>query len=129
MSANRSSGLGRTGAVAFAVLAACWGARAPQAAEPLGPARDGAPAPGAAVWRQDLLDRVTLRSTGAATDLATVKAQDSRKRLEKPEVARWVIRAIDRSEYKRKQAAPGLKITSKAFGMGRRIPIAARFEF
>jgi len=46
-----------------------------------------------------------------------------------PELVRWVIRAIDRSEYKRKQAAPGLKITSKAFGMGRRIPIAARYEF
>ena len=46
-----------------------------------------------------------------------------------PEVVRWVIRAIDRSEYKRRQAAPGLKITSKAFGMGRRIPIAARYEF
>jgi NAD+ synthase (glutamine-hydrolysing) len=46
-----------------------------------------------------------------------------------PEVVRWIIRAIDRSEYKRRQAAPGLKITSKAFGMGRRIPIAARYEF
>jgi NAD+ synthase (glutamine-hydrolysing) len=46
-----------------------------------------------------------------------------------PQVVRWVIRAIDRSEYKRRQAAPGLKITSKAFGMGRRIPIAARYEF
>jgi NAD+ synthase (glutamine-hydrolysing) len=46
-----------------------------------------------------------------------------------PEVVRWVIRAIDANEYKRRQAAPGLKITSKAFGMGRRIPIAAKFEF
>jgi NAD+ synthase (glutamine-hydrolysing) len=45
-----------------------------------------------------------------------------------PETVKWVIRAIDRNEYKRRQAAPGLKITSKAFGMGRRIPIAARFE-
>jgi len=45
-----------------------------------------------------------------------------------PETVQWVIRTIDRNEYKRRQAAPGLKITSKAFGMGRRIPIAARFE-
>jgi NAD+ synthase (glutamine-hydrolysing) len=45
-----------------------------------------------------------------------------------PEVVRWVIRTIDRNEYKRRQAAPGLKVTSKAFGMGRRIPIAAKFE-
>ena len=45
-----------------------------------------------------------------------------------PQTVQWVIRTIDRSEYKRRQAAPGLKITSKAFGMGRRIPIAAKFE-
>jgi NAD+ synthase (glutamine-hydrolysing) len=40
---------------------------------------------------------------------------------------KWVVRTIDRNEYKRRQAAPGLKITSKAFGMGRRMPIAARY--
>ena len=34
---------------------------------------------------------------------------------------------VDRSEYKRKQAAPGLKITSRAFGFGRPFPIAQRF--
>ena len=45
-----------------------------------------------------------------------------------PETVQWVIRTIDKNEYKRRQAAPGLKITSKAFGMGRRIPIAAQFE-
>jgi NAD+ synthase (glutamine-hydrolysing) len=44
------------------------------------------------------------------------------------ETVRWVIRAIDFNEYKRRQAAPGLKITSKAFGMGRRIPIAVKLE-
>ena len=45
-----------------------------------------------------------------------------------PEVVRWIIRAVDRNEYKRRQAAPGLKVTSKAFGSGRRMPIAARYE-
>ena len=45
-----------------------------------------------------------------------------------PDTVRWVIRTIDRNEYKRRQAAPGLKVTSKAFGLGRRIPIAARLE-
>ncbi len=44
------------------------------------------------------------------------------------ETVRWVARAVDRNEYKRKQAAPGLKVTTKAFGVGRRMPIAARFE-
>lgn len=40
---------------------------------------------------------------------------------------RRVITLIDRSEYKRRQAAPGLKVTSKAFGVGRRMPIAQRY--
>ncbi|HXE43064.1 MAG TPA: hypothetical protein VN516_08570, partial [Candidatus Baltobacteraceae bacterium] len=40
---------------------------------------------------------------------------------------RRVIRLIDFSEYKRRQAAPGLKVTTKAFGMGRRIPIAQKY--
>jgi NAD+ synthase/NAD+ synthase (glutamine-hydrolysing) len=37
-----------------------------------------------------------------------------------------VIRMVERSEYKRQQAAPGLKISAKAFGYGRRFPIAAK---
>jgi NH3-dependent NAD+ synthetase len=39
-----------------------------------------------------------------------------------------VIRLIDANEYKRRQAAPGLKVTTKAFGVGRRVPIAQRFR-
>ena len=38
-----------------------------------------------------------------------------------------VIKLIDRSEYKRRQAAPGLKVTSRAFGSGRRMPIAQKY--
>jgi NAD+ synthase (glutamine-hydrolysing) len=45
-----------------------------------------------------------------------------------PATVQWVIRAVKKSEYKRRQAAPGLKVTTKAFGMGRRMPIAARYE-
>jgi NAD+ synthase (glutamine-hydrolysing) len=45
------------------------------------------------------------------------------------ETVHRVLRLIDSSEYKRRQAAPGLKVTSKAFGMGRRVPIAQRFRF
>jgi NAD+ synthase (glutamine-hydrolysing) len=44
------------------------------------------------------------------------------------EVVRRVIGMVDRAEYKRQQAAPGLKISPKAFGYGRRLPIAARCE-
>ena len=43
------------------------------------------------------------------------------------ETVRWVTRRVDFNEYKREQAAPGLKVTSRAFGMGRRMPIAQRF--
>ncbi|MFL3667534.1 MAG: NAD+ synthase, partial [Verrucomicrobiota bacterium] len=39
-----------------------------------------------------------------------------------------IIRLININEYKRRQAAPGIKITSKAFGVGRRIPVAKRFS-
>jgi NAD+ synthetase len=39
-----------------------------------------------------------------------------------------VVRLVERSEYKRQQAAPVLKVTSKSFGMGRRFPIAVRVE-
>ncbi len=39
-----------------------------------------------------------------------------------------VVQLIDANEYKRRQAAPGLKVTTKAFGVGRRIPIAQRFR-
>lgn len=42
------------------------------------------------------------------------------------ETVRWVVKAVDRNEYKRRQAPPGLKVTTKAFGSGRRMPIAAR---
>jgi NAD+ synthetase len=41
---------------------------------------------------------------------------------------RRVAQLIDQSEYKRRQAAPGLKVTSKAFGIGRRLPIAQRYR-
>ncbi|MCF7957681.1 MAG: NAD+ synthase [Phycisphaerae bacterium] len=39
-----------------------------------------------------------------------------------------VARLVDRNEYKRKQAAPGLKVTSRAFGFGRRMPIAQNYQ-
>jgi NAD+ synthase (glutamine-hydrolysing) len=45
-----------------------------------------------------------------------------------PDLVRRVIRMVERSEYKRQQAAPGIKISAKAFGYGRRFPIAAKSE-
>ena len=43
------------------------------------------------------------------------------------ELVRHVARRVDRNEYKRKQAPPGLKVTSKAFSVGRPFPIAQKF--
>ncbi|BCX50086.1 NAD+ synthase [Haloferula helveola] len=41
---------------------------------------------------------------------------------------RWVARRVDLNEWKRQQAAPGIRVTSKAFGIGRRMPIVQRFQ-
>jgi NAD+ synthase (glutamine-hydrolysing) len=44
------------------------------------------------------------------------------------DLVKRVIRMVERTEYKRQQAAPGLKISEKAFGYGRRFPIAAKSD-
>lgn len=54
-------------------------------------------------------------------DLAAKRAHVS------PELAREIARRVDRAEYKRRQMPPGPKVTAKAFGEGRRYPIAHRF--
>jgi len=66
-----------------------------------------------------ILDQYVVQGKSAAEIIAAGG-------FDEPTVRR-VIRLIDVNEYKRRQAAPGLKVTSKAFGMGRRIPIAQRY--
>ena len=44
------------------------------------------------------------------------------------DLVRKILRTVNLNEYKRRQAAPGIKVTAKAFGVGRRIPIAQRFR-
>jgi len=44
------------------------------------------------------------------------------------DLVKHVVRLVERSEYKRQQAAPVLKVTSKSFGMGRRFPIAVKVQ-
>ena len=44
------------------------------------------------------------------------------------ELVKDIVNKVDRNEYKRQQAAPGLKVTTKAFGMGRRFPIAQKYR-
>ncbi len=45
-----------------------------------------------------------------------------------PDLVQGIVNKVDRNEYKRQQAAPGLKVTTKAFGIGRRMPIAQRYS-
>jgi NAD+ synthetase len=70
----------------------------------------------------EIIDRVIEAYIERDLDLSSVVASGI-----DPVVAEDIVRRIDRNEYKRRQAAPGLKITSKAFGVGRRYPIAAQY--
>ncbi len=45
------------------------------------------------------------------------------------ETVRWVAKKLDRNEYKRRQMPPGIKLSARAFGSGRRMPMASRFAF
>jgi NAD+ synthase (glutamine-hydrolysing) len=56
-----------------------------------------------------------------------LSCEDAAKKGFDIKTVEWVSKAIARSEYKRRQAAPGLRVTPKAFGIGRRFPIAAKY--
>ncbi len=66
-----------------------------------------------------ILEGYVVRSRSAAQLIADGHGEAAVRR---------VVRLIDGAEYKRRQAAPGLKVTTKAFGIGRRIPIAQRWR-
>lgn len=91
--------------------------------------------PPSAELRPDQLDSDTLPPYEVLDNILEDYIEDYRtaeqiaaNRGYDPQLVRNVIRMIERSEYKRQQAAPGLKITPKAFGMGRRFPIAQKSE-
>ncbi len=46
-----------------------------------------------------------------------------------PDTVRWVARQLDRNEFKRRQLPPGIKLSQRAFGSGRRMPMAAKIDF
>jgi len=71
----------------------------------------------------DLLDRVLELYIDEGTALDSIVTNEGFSK----ETVNWIITAVKRNEYKRRQAPPGLKVTSKAFGCGRRMPIAARY--
>ena len=45
------------------------------------------------------------------------------------ETVRWVAKRLDRNEFKRRQMPPGIKLSQRAFGSGRRMPMAAKFDW
>jgi NAD+ synthase/NAD+ synthase (glutamine-hydrolysing) len=69
----------------------------------------------------EVLDDILRRHEEELASLSEIVAADHDRT-----VVADVIRKIQLNEYKRQQAAPGLKVTSRAFGFGRRMPIAAR---
>ncbi len=71
----------------------------------------------------DVLDQIVEAYVERSLDAGSIVAMGI-----EPGVVHDVIRRIDGSEYKRRQAAPGIKLSSKAFGVGRRFPIAAEYS-
>ena len=61
---------------------------------------------------------------GLIEDEASV---ETLSRIHPPETVQWVAGKLDRNEFKRRQMPPGIKLSSRAFGSGRRMPMAARF--
>jgi len=71
----------------------------------------------------DVLDRVLELYVEEQLGVEAIVAQGV-----DPDLVRKIVRMIERAEYKRRQAAPGLIVTRKAFGPGRRIPLANAFS-
>ncbi len=71
----------------------------------------------------DILDDILVKYV--EQDMTASEIIDSGR---DPDVVRRVTTLVDRNEYKRRQAAPGVKISSKAFGRDRRLPITNRFR-
>jgi hypothetical protein len=71
--------------------------------------------------------RVFIDAGGIAEGVGIVQAPDDVAGFDEA-VVKDVIKKIDRSEYKRRQAAPGAKITKRAFGRERRYPITNGYK-
>jgi len=71
----------------------------------------------------DVLDRVLERFVEDGAGREAIIAEGF-----PPEAVERVLSLVQASEYKRRQAAPGLILTKKAFGVGRRMPIAQKFR-
>ncbi|MDZ4698122.1 MAG: NAD(+) synthase, partial [Rhodothermales bacterium] len=72
-----------------------------------------------------VLDEILRRYVEEIEDLDTIVRETG---LDRAFVHR-ILRMVDRNEYKRRQAAPGLRVSKKAFGVGRRLPIVMRWNW
>ena len=90
--------------------------------------------PPSAELREDQLDEDSLPPYDILDPVIQAYVEDDRSYAEMvdmgfdPAVVRQVITAVDRNEYKRRQAPPGVKITPRAFGRDRRLPIVNRYR-
>ena len=79
-------------------------------------------------------DQDTLPPYEILDPIVTAYVEEDRSFLEivamgyDPDEVKQVITAVDRNEYKRRQAAPGVKITPRAFGKDRRLPIVNHYR-
>ena len=71
----------------------------------------------------EVLDAILYQLIEEDRSVAEIVAQGF-----EPATVLRVTKLVDRSEYKRRQMAPGLKVTSRAFGVGRRVPIAQNYQ-
>ena len=71
----------------------------------------------------DLLDRILEAYVERQLSVDEIVEMGHEENL-----VRWIQRRVDLNEWKRQQAAPGIRVTSKAFGMGRRMPIVQRYQ-
>jgi NAD+ synthase (glutamine-hydrolysing) len=70
------------------------------------------------------LDRILASYVESDRSLLEILARNHAQ----PTVVKEVLQMVDRSEYKRRQGPPGIKITPKAFGKDRRMPITNRYR-
>jgi NAD+ synthase (glutamine-hydrolysing) len=90
--------------------------------------------PPSAELRPNQLDSDTLPDYGVLDPILKAYVEEDRSLSEMvdmgfdEQLVRRVIRMVDTNEYKRRQAAPGVKITPRAFGRDRRMPITNRFS-
>jgi NAD+ synthase (glutamine-hydrolysing) len=84
--------------------------------------------------RPNQKDQDSLPEYGILDGILRLRVEEQRSIEEivaqgfEPSIVRDVIDMIQKTEYKRRQAAPGLKVTNRAFGTGRRIPVAMRLN-